>query len=110
MARWNIDIEEKPKAEDMRYVIGRLMDFNDAHTPTAFGRKELRLFVRDDAGAIQAGLFGTVTMHCLVIQILWIEETLRGQGLGRELVETAEKMARDEGAKQALVETTTFQA
>jgi GNAT superfamily N-acetyltransferase len=110
MPRWKIDIEDKPKAEDMRFVIGQLMDFNDAHSPTAFGRRELRLFVRDDAGDIQAGLFGTVTMHCLVIQILWIAENVRGQGLGTELVETAERIAKEEGAKQSLVETTTFQA
>jgi GNAT superfamily N-acetyltransferase len=110
MPRWKIDIEEKAKPEDIRYVVGKLEAFNDAHTPAPFERREIRLFVRDDAGAIQAGLLGALSMHCLVIQIIWVEEALRGQGIGKELIESAVGIARKEGARQAIVETTTFQA
>jgi ribosomal protein S18 acetylase RimI-like enzyme len=110
MSRWKIEIEEKPNPTDLRYVIGKLEAFNEAHTPTAFLRKDVRLFVRDEAGTIQAALLGTVTMHSLVIQIMWVDEALRRQGVGKELVASAEGIARDTGAKQVIVETTTFQA
>ena len=110
MGRWNIDIEDKAKPEDVRFVVGKLEAFNEANTPAPFERKEIRLFIRDETGAIQAGLFGAVSMHCLVIQILWVEDALRGQGIGTELLATAEALAKEKGARQAIVETTTFQA
>jgi GNAT superfamily N-acetyltransferase len=110
MANWKIQSEEKTQSEDLRYLIDKLKEFNDAHTPTLFRRRDIRLFVRDDDGQIQGGLLGTVNMHCLVIQILWIEDSLRRQGVGRELMQVAEGIAREEGARQAVVETTTFQA
>lgn len=110
MAYWNIEIEEKAKADDIRYVVGQLQAFNDAHTPTPFQRREVRLFVRDPTGAIIAGLFANVNMHCLAIQILWVDDSVRRQGIGWQLMETAEQMARDAGARQAIVETTSFQA
>ena len=110
MGRWKIDIEDKAKPEDVRFVVGKLEAFNEAHTPTPFQRHEIRLFVRNDLGEIQAGLLGALSMHCLVIQILWVEDVLRGQGMGSELLATAESIAQEKGARQAIVETTTFQA
>ena len=110
MGRWNIDVEDKAKPEDVRFVVAKLEAFNEANTPAPFERKEIRLFIRDEGGAIQAGLLGAVGMHCLVIQILWVEDTLRGQGIGTELLATAETLAKEKGARQAIVETTTFQA
>lgn len=110
MGRWNIDIEDKAKPEDVRFVVAKLEAFNEANTPAPFERKEIRLFIRDEAGTIQAGLLGAVSMHCLVIQILWVDEEMRGQGVGTELLVTAEVLAKEKGARQAIVETTTFQA
>lgn len=110
MARWKIEHEEKPNPTDLRYVIGQLEEFNQTHSPTAFERQDVRLFVRDDDGKVLAGLFGAITMHCLVIQIMWVEEALRGQGIGSELVGRATAIAKEVGAKQIIVETTSFQA
>jgi len=110
MALWKIDSEEKPKPEDLKHLIGRLRAFNDAHSPIPFARQDLRLFARDETGAILGGLLGTVQMHCLVIQIMWVEEEMRGKGLGRQLMAEAEAQATKAGALQSILETTSFQA
>ena len=110
MQQWNIESEEKTKPEDLRFLIGRLHDFNVTNSPTPFERKDVRLFIRDEAGEILGGFLGTVSLHCLIIQILWVEEPLRGGGMGRSLVERAMEIAMAHGAKQAIVETTSFQA
>jgi GNAT superfamily N-acetyltransferase len=110
MPKWNIESLEKAKPEDMRFLIGKLSAFNDAHSPTPYERRDIRLFVRDAAGEIIGGLLGGVSMHCLLIQILWVDASMRGQGLGTELVQTAFEIARAAGAQMAMVETTIFQA
>jgi ribosomal protein S18 acetylase RimI-like enzyme len=107
---WKVESEEKAKPEDMRFVIGQLKDYNDLHTPTPFERRDIRLFVRDADGQILAGLLGAVNMHCLAIQIVWVDESQRGQGMGRALVAEAERQGQASGALQAIVETTSFQA
>lgn len=110
MDDWKVVSEEKPQPEDIRYLIGQLKAYNDAHTPTPFERRDLRLFVRAADGQLRAGLLGVVNMHCLAIQILWVDDNVRGQGMGRALLAEAERQAIDAGALQAIVETTTFQA
>lgn len=108
--QWSIENADKPNPDDMRYVIGQLKAFNDLHTPTPFERRDIRLFVRDAQGQIVAGLLGAVNMHCLAIQILWVQEEQRSQGMGRALLVEAERQAQAAGALQAIVETTSFQA
>ena len=110
MQQWNIESEEKAKPDDLRHLIGRLQEFNEQHSPTPFERKDVRLFIRDEAGQILGGFLGTVSLHCLIIQILWVEEAMRGSGMGRSLVERAMEIALTHGAKQSVVETTSFQA
>jgi GNAT superfamily N-acetyltransferase len=110
MSKWKIDHETDPQPEAARALVKKLEAYNTLHSPTPFQRREVRLLVRDENGQVQAGLLGNVTMHCLAIQILWVDEALRGQGLGAELVRLAEQQAQAADAIQALVETTTFQA
>jgi ribosomal protein S18 acetylase RimI-like enzyme len=110
MEPWKIEHADKPSPDDMRYVIGQLKSYNDIHTPTAFERQDIRLFVRDADGQIVAGLLGAVNMHCLAIQIMWVDERQRGGGMGTALLAKAEGIAIAAGAVQAVVETTSFQA
>lgn len=110
MSRWNIEILEKAAPDDMRLLISKLTEYNDAHRPAPYERKDIRLFLRNEAGEIVAGLIGGVSMNCLLIQILWVDESLRGEGLGRELITMAERIGQESGAHMAIVETTLFQA
>lgn len=110
MEDWTIHVEDQALPDDMRYVVRRLQEYNTENSPVPFERRDIRLFARNAAGEIVAGLLGSVHMHCLVIQIMWVSDEIRRHGLGRQLVEQAEQMAVESGARQSLVETTTFQA
>lgn len=48
--------------------------------------------------------------NTLNIELLWLADDARGDGLGRRELDEAERFARDRGMANALVETTSWQA
>ena len=68
------------------------------------------MLLRDDAGAIAAGLSAFTWAGWLEIKYVWVAEHLRGQGYGRTLVETAETEARARGCQHVWLDSYTFQA
>ena len=55
------------------------------------------LAVTADDGHTIAGLVGHTGWGWLEIEILWVDELLRGQGFGRRLMDDAERIARERG-------------
>jgi ribosomal protein S18 acetylase RimI-like enzyme len=66
--------------------------------------------VRDEAHKFCGGVSGYVWGGWLHITMLWLDETVRGRGLGRELLETAEQHARELGCDDVFLNTFDFQA
>jgi GNAT superfamily N-acetyltransferase len=66
--------------------------------------------VRDNNGLIRGGLLGDIWGGWLEVKILWLEESLRGAGLGRRLMEMAEAEARADGCRYGRLDSLTFQA
>jgi ribosomal protein S18 acetylase RimI-like enzyme len=52
-------------------------------------------FIRDEANEIKAGCNGLMYYGCeLYVDQLWVDEMLRGQGYGRQLMQSAENLGR----------------
>ncbi len=68
------------------------------------------IFYEDEKGKKLAGLTGETFGNWLCIRYLFVEEHLRKEGLGSELLLTAEEEARHRGCKYAFVDTFSFQA
>ena len=51
-----------------------------------------------------------VVLYWLRLELLWVEESARGQGVGTNLLSEAEAKARELGAKNSGVETFEWQA
>jgi GNAT superfamily N-acetyltransferase len=101
--------EDDGPIDDVEAVGDALYRFNlsrtgdDRYTP-------VRLFVRDEDGAIVGGLLADVYMGWMFVKILWLDERLRGAGQGAGLMRRAEAEAQGLGCTGVWLDTFTFQA
>ena len=58
---------------------------------------------------IVGGLIGAIDWNWFYIDLLFVKEELRGRGYGHRLLESAEEEARKRGAKNAYLDTFSFQ-
>lgn len=63
-----------------------------------------------DHGELVGGLVGTTAWGWLFIDVLWVDEEHRGEGVGRRIVRRAEAEARRRGCSGAWVDTLDYQA
>lgn len=70
----------------------------------------LGIYYEDETGKKRAGLTGEIFGNWLCIKYLFVEESLRGQGVGSEIMSAAEAEAKKRGCKYAFVDTFSFQA
>lgn len=109
MSDYTVHLEESASEADARAVINGLVEFNDARAePERFA--PLALFVRGQSGALHGGLLGATQWRWLHVSHLWIDESLRGRGFGRELLLRAEAEAVARGCLHAHLDTFSFQA
>lgn len=109
MSDESFEIETDPHRRDVNALDVWMYQFNVARTGIADG-EELAIFVRDDDGAIRAGLYGWTWSGWLEIRTLWVREADRGHGLGSRLLAAAEDEGRRRGAHTAILDTHSFQA
>ncbi|MBS7525938.1 GNAT family N-acetyltransferase [Fusibacter paucivorans] len=89
-----------------------LFAYNQRQAPTLqpFYSLPLRLVLMDDDSKVYGGMLGKAYRGCLFIDILWIEETCRGAGYGKALLESAEAFAREAKCTFIHLDTFSFQA
>lgn len=104
-----ITYEPQPQPEDVAIVRAGLSTYNRLHGPDDTF-EPLTLFVRDAHGAVVGGLLGGTIWHWLYVDILWLDDALRGQGYGRRLLTEAERIALERGCVGAHLDTMSFQA
>lgn len=84
-----------------------------AHNTAKAGKPDYRRLVlsaRDEKGRIVGGLTGELYWNALYIELLWLEEGARKKGLGRRLMQEAEKRARRARKEHIYLNTYSFQA
>jgi GNAT superfamily N-acetyltransferase len=92
-----------------RVIFEQLIAYNTAKT----GRNDARLLVCtiDDAqGKVLGGLWGRTAYDWLFVELLFVPESLRQQGVGADLMRRAESEALARGCHSAWLDTFQFQA
>jgi ribosomal protein S18 acetylase RimI-like enzyme len=74
------------------------------------GSRPLAVLARDETGRLIGGVAGRTIYGHWLIEVLWVDAAQRGSGLGRRLMEQAEREAVARGCVAAQVDTLSFQA
>lgn len=101
--------------EAREFVHRQLRAFNDQSSEPhqairGAGPTPLDILIRDAAGEIVGGLIASTCWGWLELDVLWVAESLRGQGCGRALLRMAEAEARTRGCLRVMLTTYSFQA
>ena len=108
MGGWDIEISDRSSDADIAELRTALHEYNFSTTGYRDGRS-LSCFLRDE-GKLIAGVDGFTWGGYARIDVLWVAEPRRGQGLGRALLAAAEAEAQRRGCKVIVLDTHSFQA
>ncbi len=104
-----IDCDLAPSLEDIAAVRAGLMAFN-ASKAGPVNLQRVAIYLRDSQGVICGGLIGFLAWQWLSVDLLWVDESFRGRGYGSELLDHAERLAREAGCVAVKLDTYEFQA
>jgi len=93
---------------DNSIVRAGIIDFNDKMLH--YKSKSLSIFLKDTENSIHGGILTWLDTVSIYIDILWIEESLRGKGYGSKLLHAAENEGRKHGCQYCTLDTFGFQA
>lgn len=109
--RFALHLDEKPAVADVAKVVAGLRAFNERQRGAKRdGARKFAVYVKDARGAIVGGLVGITHLDWLYVDYLWLDDSARGRGLGRRLMQSAERTAARRGCLGAWLETMSFQA
>lgn len=105
-----IIVTDEADDESIQIIGNGLNHFNDQHV--GYGdRQPLAVLVRDPAsGDVVGGASGRTSLGLLFLDLFHLPETLRGMGLGTEVLRRFEEEGRRRGCRSAVVYTISFQA
>jgi predicted N-acetyltransferase YhbS len=109
-------ISEADEKEFAEFLHSQIRDYNNhrssshqaARQPGAV--KPLNLILKDETGKMVGGLSGNTCWDWLEIGDFFVPNDLRGKGIGTSLLQTAETIAVNRGAKHCFLSTFEFQA
>ncbi|MGQ3890092.1 GNAT family N-acetyltransferase [Legionella sp. CNM-1927-20] len=106
---YTINFTDQPSAKEIEIIHGGL----ERHAKQTIGITSFEPFgfmAHDNSGDLIAGCTGVLMYGVLYIKLLWVAETERGKGLGRQLIEKAESFAKRNNCRYITVDTFDWQA
>ena len=97
----------EPDNETYAELSGRFSEYNSAHSTWNW---QSYCIIQQVEGYIVAGGRGIINMGALEVRGLWVDEELRGSGIGSELLCAIENEARSRGVTKAMLYTFSWQA
>ncbi len=96
------EVTDNPSSTDLDFLTREINEELAAHSFT--------IFIRDKEGKIIAGCNGSIICGSIYTDQLWVDPSLRNQGLGTKLMKSAHEHGKKHGCMLATVTTMDFQA
>ena len=107
--RMHIELVDSPDKSLLEFIAARLREFNGARR-TINEMRPIAIKIQGENGEIVAGTGAKTFGLWLMIDHLWVSETLRGKKMGSQILTSLETAARARGCKYVLLDTLNFQA
>jgi GNAT superfamily N-acetyltransferase len=107
-----IVLEQGPSASSAQIILNGLIEYNDSKTEGRFAPPffSFVLAVKYDDGETIGGLTGRISYGWMMVELLHLPQSLRGQGIGEALMAKAEALAREKHCVGIRLDTMSFQA
>ena len=105
-----IVLKTAPTADDIKAVAMPLMAFNTAAVQREPDYHPFAFHIVDDAGRVIGGATGRAALDWVFLELLFVPETLRGKGVGSDLLARVEAFGREHGMIGVWLDTFSFQA
>jgi GNAT superfamily N-acetyltransferase len=103
-------VDWSPDSRDHAALLRSLVRDNTARGGPS-GHRNIAIIVRDpDTGEASSGVWGAILYGWLFIELLYVAESGRRQGLGSRLLTAVENAAREQGCIGAWLSSYAFQA
>ena len=108
-----IELTTNPEEKEAELISNGIVEFNKKAIPDLEPvEAEIKFFVfsKDEEGNVNGGIRAVCYWNTLHIELLWLSESLRGLGIGKEMIKKAENFALKNNCENVFVETTSWQA
>ncbi len=108
-----IELTTSPVPEDAKFISQGLVTFNHekiVELEPEEPETKFSIFARDNKNQIIGGLRASCFWNALHVELLWISEKHRKEGIGSKLMQEAETFAVEHGYELSLLESASWQA
>ncbi|CAN0574718.1 unnamed protein product [Ectocarpus sp. 12 AP-2014] len=105
---YRIIVDHNPSQTDNDVIMEGFISFNE-HMMDKPRDKEFSVFLKNELGEIFGGIQAHFDKESIYIETLWVDEKLRKQGYGKQLLKAAELEAIKQGCVFSIVDTLAFQ-
>jgi GNAT superfamily N-acetyltransferase len=105
----SLQIIDAPSQQLLDEIEDKIRQFN-LQNWEMYNRRPLAVVLKDEDGRMQAGASARTFGNWLLIDYLWVDESLRGQQIGGRMLAQLEAKAVERGCVYALLDTLDFQA
>ena len=108
-----IELTTSPDKSDLETISKGIQSFNQKHIPDdVVFEPDTRFatFAKDDDGNVLGGVRACAFWNYCILELLWLSDENRGQGVGNKLMDAAETYAKEQGFSYMRTETLSFQA
>ena len=106
---YSVSIHDQPNPDDIKFIEEGLATYNLQYAPP-YNTHRLVVLLRAEDGKLLGGILGLTWWGWLRIDIVWLDESVRGQDWGTRLIQAAEAEALRRGCHHAFLDTMSFQA